>query len=256
MNALLETSQLAFGYPGRTLGRDLNLTIGAGEIICLLGPNGGGKTTLLRTLLGLLPAMHGDILLRGKSTRACTPGERARAMAYVPQASGGSFDFTVRETVLMGRTAHLSLFDGPGAQDATATDAALVALKISHLAGKSVTQISAGERQLTLIARALAQASPLLIMDEPTANLDYGNQYLILDTIAEIGKRGAAVLFSTHDPDHALRVATHTLALMPGGILANGATRELLTAENLSQLYGLKISLIDTPHGKMASVAR
>ena len=250
-NALIETRALAYGHPGRTLGRDINLTVSAGEVLCVLGPNGGGKTTLFRTMLGLLRAHAGGISIAtaGGNTALenCTPVARARAMAYVPQAVYPAFTFTVREVVLMGRTAHLGLFANPGTTDVDAANAAIAELNISHLADKNFTQISGGERQLALIARALAQESPLLIMDEPTASLDFGNQSLILHEILRLKASGRSVLFCTHDPDHALQCADRALLLHEGNVLALGGPAEVVTAANLKTLYGVDVRLFEDP---------
>ena len=246
MTARLSTQSLAYGYPDRALGRNIDIDIQPGEIVCVLGPNGSGKTTLFRTLLGLLPAHAGTITLGGKSLVSCTPSERATMMAYVPQAGGGTFAFSVRDVVLMGRTAHLGLFAAPGVKDIASADAALDELRISHLADKSFMQISGGERQLVLIARALAQESPLLIMDEPTANLDFGNQALILSEILRLKAGGKSVLFSSHNPDHALQCAGRVLMLHQGNVLALGSPREVVTAVNLRTLYGVDVELIES----------
>ncbi len=247
MRPLLETRTLAYGHPGRTLGRDINLGVNIGEVLCVLGPNGGGKTTLFRTLLGLLPSHGGSIALGGKPLAACTPSERAKLMAYVPQAGNSYFAFTVRDVVLMGRTAHLGLFAAPSKKDYDAANAALAELRIDHLADNSFTQISGGERQLALIARALAQESPLLIMDEPTASLDFGNQSLILNEILRLKASGRSVLFCTHDPDHALQCADRALLLHAGNVLALGSPREVVTAANLKTLYDVDVELIESP---------
>ena len=246
-HALIETHSVAYGHPGRTLGRDINLAVNAGEVLCVLGPNGGGKTTLFRTMLGLLPPHGGSISLRGKPLHDCTAAERARVMAYVPQAGNSYFAFTVRDVVLMGRTAHLGLFARPGAKDIDAANAAMAELSITHLAEKSFTQISGGERQLALIARALAQESPLLIMDEPTASLDFGNQSLILNEILRLKASGRSVLFCTHDPDHALQCADRALLLHRGNVLALGSPRDVVTSTSLKTLYGVDVELIESP---------
>lgn len=247
---LISTQDLAYGHPGQPLGYHVNFALGVGEVVCVLGPNGGGKTTLFRTLLGLLPPHQGHITLSAKPLADCTAPERARAMAYVPQASSATFAFTVRELVLMGRTAHLSLFARPGAKDLTATDAALAELNISHLADTPVTEISGGERQLALIARALAQQSPLLIMDEPTASLDFGNQALILNEICRLKAGGRSVLFSSHSPDHALQCADRALLLHQGNVLALGRPHDVITAANLKTVYGIEVELIQSAaHG-------
>ena len=247
MTTLLSTHALAYGHPGRTLGRDIDLAVQTGEVLCVLGPNGGGKTTLFRTLLGLLPPHAGTIALGGKPLEEYANAERAKLMAYVPQAGNSIFTFTVHEVVLMGRTAHLGLFASPGAKDIAAANAAITELNIAHLADKSFTQISGGERQLALIARALAQESPLLILDEPTASLDFGNQTLILNEIRRLKASGRSVLFCTHDPDHALQCADRALLLHRGNVLALGIPREVVTAANLKTLYGVDVELIESP---------
>jgi iron complex transport system ATP-binding protein len=244
---LLSARGLAYGHPGRTIGRGIDLDVQSGEVLCVLGPNGGGKTTLFRTLLGLLPAHGGSISLGAKPLAGYAPADRARLMAYVPQAGNSYFAFTVRDVVLMGRTAHLGLFASPGEKDFAAADAALAELNVARLTDKPFTQISGGERQLTLIARALAQESPLLIMDEPTASLDFGNQALMLNEILRLKASGRSVLFCTHDPDHALRCADRALLLHQGNILALGTPRDVVTAANLKTLYGVAVELIEDP---------
>lgn len=247
MSARLTARALAYGHPHHTLGRDLNLEVSAGEVICVLGPNGGGKTTLFRTLLGLLPSHAGSIALIDRPINSLTAQARAKCMAYVPQAVDSYFAFTVRDVVMMGRTAHLGLFATPGARDIAAASDALEELHIGNLAGKSFTEISGGERQLVLIARALAQESPLLIMDEPTASLDFGNQTLILNEILRLKASGKSVVFSSHDPDHGLQCADRALLLHRGNVLALGLPRAVVTASNLKTLYGVDIDLIEGP---------
>lgn len=245
MTTLLSTTSLAYGHPQRTLGRDVSLDLQAGEVVCVLGPNGGGKTTLFRTLLGLIPPHGGQIALAGADITTLTPDERAKRMAYVPQAGNSYFAFSVRDVVLMGRTAHLGLFAAPGERDFAAADAALAEMRITHLADQAFTRISGGERQLALIARALAQGAPLLVMDEPTASLDFGNQMLILGEILCLKAGGRGVLFCSHDPDHALQCADRAVLLHQGGIVASGAPREVITPANLKTLYDIDVQLIE-----------
>jgi iron complex transport system ATP-binding protein len=247
MTPLLTTTSLAYGHPKRTLGRDVSLELNPGEVVCVLGPNGGGKTTLFRTLLGLIPPHGGSIALGGADINALAPAERARRMAYVPQAGNSYFAFTVRDVVLMGRTAHLGLFAAAGEKDFAAADAALAEMRITHLADKAFTQISGGERQLALIARALAQGAPLLVMDEPTASLDFGNQMLILGEILCLKAGGRGVLFCSHEPDHALQCADRAVLLHDGGILAGGVPRDVITPANLKIVYGIDVQLIEDP---------
>jgi iron complex transport system ATP-binding protein len=241
MAVTLQARALGYGYPARTVGRGLDLSLGAGEVLCVLGPNGGGKTTLFRTLLGLLPAQTGEVLLDGQALAQLPRPEIARRMGYVPQGHVAQFAFTVREAVLMGRTSHVGLFAAPGAADREAAEHAIAALGIGVLAERAVTELSGGERQLAMIARALAQGARLLVLDEPTASLDFGNQVRVLREIRRLAMEGYAVVFSTHDPGQAFLAASRVLLLAHGGMLRQGAPQEVITSENLREVYGVDV---------------
>jgi iron complex transport system ATP-binding protein len=243
MAVMLEALGLGYGYPGRAVGRGLDLALGAGEVLCVLGPNGGGKTTLFRTLLGLLPAQAGEVRLQGAPLESLPRAEVARRMGYVPQGSGGQFAFTVREAVLMGRTAHVGLFAAPGPADRAAAEEAIEALGIGALAERVVNELSGGERQLALIARALAQGARLLVLDEPTASLDFGNQVRVLREIRRLAAEGYAVVFSTHDPGQAFLAAGRVLLLAHGGAFRQGTPEEVITAQNLREVYGVDVRI-------------
>ena len=234
---------LDFGYPGRVIGRRLHATLADGEVLCVLGPNGAGKTTLFRTLLGLLPARGGRVTVGGRDITSLTRAEIAREVAYVPQASSSYFDFSLAEMVEMGRTAHLGPFTRPGTRDREIARAAIERMGIAALADRPVGGVSGGERQLALIARALATEAKSLVMDEPTANLDFGNQARVLSEVSRLRGAGIAVLLCTHDPDHALQVADRALLLRAGQALAIGPVREVLTSEHLSTLYGVPVTV-------------
>jgi iron complex transport system ATP-binding protein len=237
----LEARALAYGYRGHSVGRDVSFAFDAGEVLCLLGPNGGGKTTLFKTLLGLIPAQGGGVLLDGRDLRALDRGAIARAIAYVPQAGSGYFPFSVREVVLMGRTAHLPAFGVPSRADHRAAEAAIDRLGLAALADAPFTRISGGERQLTLIARALAQDTRLLVMDEPTASLDFGNQVKVLEQVLALARAGIGILLSTHDPDHALACADRVALLHHGTLAALGPPDEVLTPAALHAAYGVEV---------------
>ena len=249
---MLEVEDLAFGFPGRTIGRDLGFALADGEVLCVLGPNGSGKTTLFRTLLGLLAPHAGAIRLDGASLAELPRSAIARRIGYVPQAHAGYFAYTVREMVLMGRTAHLSAFAVPGAHDREVAASALESLGIANLAERPFTAVSAGERQLALVARALAQEPRLLVMDEPTASLDFGNQVRVLERIRGLAARGIAVLFSTHDPDHALLCAQRALLLADGRALEVGVPREVIRPDTLQRLYGVPVRMLSDGAGMHA----
>lgn len=238
---MLEARGLGYGYPGRAVGRGLDLELGAGEVLCVLGPNGGGKTTLFRTLLGLLPVQAGTVRLEGQSLEALQRADVARRMGYVPQGHSAQFAFTVREAVLMGRTAHVGLFAAPGAADRDAAESAIRALGIGELAERVVTELSGGERQLAMIARALAQGARALVLDEPTASLDFGNQVRVLREIQRLAAQGYAIVFSTHDPGQAFLAASRVLLLARGGARRQGTPAEVITADNLRDVYGVEV---------------
>jgi len=164
----LAGQNLTIGYSDRVVGRNLNVALQEGEVLALLGPNGGGKTTLLKTLMGLLRPLAGEALIDGRSLVVTSARERARRIAYVPQTHVASFAFTVESVVLMGRTAHGTLFSRPSANDRAVATRVLEQFGIPHLAARPYTMISGGERQLVLLARALAQEPQFVVLDEPT----------------------------------------------------------------------------------------
>lgn len=237
----LEAQKLDFGYRGHPVGRDVSLSLAAGEVMCLLGPNGSGKTTLFKTLLGLLPAQGGQVLIDGIALGARKRDEVARMVSYVPQAHAAFFPFTVREVVLMGRTAHLGIFSSPSRHDHDVAVAALERLGLAHLAGVVYTRISGGERQLALVARALAQEAGIVVMDEPTANLDFGNQVRVMEHVQDLARSGIGVLLSTHDPDQAFVCADRVAMLHQGRLERFGAPSEVITSDSLRQIYGVEV---------------
>ena len=243
----LEASHLDFGYHGHRVGSDVSLALAAGEVLCLLGPNGSGKTTLFKTLLGLLPPQGGQVLMDGADARQKNREEVARRVSYVPQAHAAFFPFTVREVVLMGRTAHLGVFSTPSRRDREVAQAAIERMRLAHLADSIYTRISGGERQLALIARALTQEAGVVVMDEPTANLDFGNQVRVLQHIQELARGGIGILLSTHDPDQAFLCADRVAMLHEGRLARLGAPAETITADSLQQIYGVAVTVARVP---------
>ena len=244
---LVSVRDLGFGYGRRQVGRDVSFDLSAGEVLALLGPNGGGKTTMFRTLLGLVPKQAGEVRFRGEPIHGWTRARIAQAMAYVPQAHIAFFPFTVEEIVLMGRTARMGLFAAPSTHDRDVAQKAMASLGIAALAERVYTELSGGERQLTLIARALAQEPAVLIMDEPTASLDFGNQVKVLERIRRLASSGIAVVVSTHDPDHAFLCADRVAMLYDGRLLAIGAPDDAITPRNLGIVYGVDVEVVTLP---------
>ncbi|HEY7230983.1 MAG TPA: ABC transporter ATP-binding protein [Pseudolabrys sp.] len=249
----LSGHDLTIGYPDHTVGRGLDVTLSTGEVLALLGPNGGGKTTLLKTLLGLLKAKTGQVRLGEKPLGSYSIRDRARVIAYVPQVHIGTFAFTVETVVLMGRTAHGNLFSRPSARDRTVAHAALDRFGIAALAARPYTMISGGERQLVLLARALAQEPQFIVLDEPTASLDFGNQGKVMNEIRNLAKSGHGVLFTTHDPNHALRAADRAYLLRDGQRIADGPVANVLNRDQLEALYRTSVDRIaDSGSGAVA----
>ena len=243
--AVLRIEQLGYGHRGRELGRIDELVIRRGEIVAVLGPNGCGKTTLMRTLLGLLPAVTGRACVDGLALQGAGTGPDrrriARHLAYVPQAHAGVFAYTALDVVLMGRAAHVGAFSMPSRADRAIASEALQRMGVSRLAHRPYTEISGGERQLVLIARALAQQASVLVMDEPTSSLDFGNQRVVLREIEALKRKGVAVLMSTHQPEHALRIADRVALMGRDGLQAVGPTAGTVTAEALARLYAVPV---------------
>ena len=242
---MLAVRDLAFGYGTRLVGSGLDFTLERGEVLAVLGGNGCGKTTLFRTLLGLLRPIEGRIELDGRDLSGLGARARARHFAYVPQQQATAFAFTVTEAVLMGRAANVGWFAQPAPDDRSRAAEALARVGIDRLAQRPMNEISGGERQLALIARALAQGAEVLVLDEPTANLDYGNKLRVLGEIERLRAAGRTILFTTHDPDHALAHADLALLLANGRMLAMARAEQALTAETLTALYGVPVRVMN-----------
>ena len=244
---ILSGHDLTIGYADRTVGHGLDVALAKGEVLALLGPNGGGKTTLLKTLLGLIRPKAGEVRLGGRPLGAISVRERAHILAYVPQVHVGTFAFTVEAVVLMGRTAHSSLFSRPSAHDRNVAAAALARFGIARLSQRPYTMISGGERQLVLLARALAQEPQFIVLDEPTASLDFGNQGKVMREIRALAASGHGVLFTTHDPNHALRAADRAYLLREGTRIAEGAVADVLNRTQLEELYRAPVERLTDP---------
>lgn len=246
---ILEVKHAVCGYGKQTVVEDISLKVTGGEILCLLGPNGVGKTTFFKTILGFLKLQDGEILLNGKNIAHCPKNRLAQIIGYVPQAHTPPFPFRVLEVVIMGRTPHIGKFSSPSKKDEEIAAGILERLQILHLKDKVYTEISGGERQLVLIARALAQQPEILIMDEPVSNLDYGNQIRVLRQINELSKEGLGVIMTSHFPNHAFLCSTKVALMQKGRNFKAGKADEIITEENLKSAYGIRVKIVDTQVG-------
>ena len=248
----LTCRSLSTGY-GRTLvGSGIDLSVGTGEILCLLGPNGCGKTTLFKTVLGLIPELSGSIEIDGRRSSSFTRKELARQIAFVPQQHAASFPFQVIEIVAMGRTPLLGTFGQPSERDFQKALEALAEVGMADFAQRDYSRLSGGQRQLVLIARALSQEASILVMDEPTASLDFGNQMRVLEKVRQLSRTdaGRSVIFSTHDPDQAFALEARVVLMKDGGIHAEGRPDDVLSSEQLSLVYGTPVVVETTPSGR------
>ena len=245
----ITVENLACGYKGKVVRKDLNFCVDSGEILCILGPNGIGKTTLFKTMMGLLPAIEGKVMIDGNDISGWNSRQRAQCFGYVPQSHVPPFSFSVRQVVVMGRTAHLRASRSPSVQDHAIAENAMNALNILDLAERPYTNLSGGERQMVLIARALTQEPDFLIMDEPAANLDFGNQAIVLNEVRKLADTGIGIVMTTHTPDHAFMCDAKTL-LIEKDRTTCGPAREVVTGDNLARAYKVNVGILEGTYEK------
>jgi iron complex transport system ATP-binding protein len=236
---MIEAHELHIGYGGPDVVSGVSLRLGLGETVALLGPNGCGKTTLLKTLCGIHPAHGGTLQVDGRDLSTLSAPERARRIAYVPQQHRLVFAYSVADVVMMGRLAGRGLIARPTPADRAAVHAVLARLGLQDLAARSYTELSGGQRQQVLIARALAQDAPYLLLDEPASSLDYGNQLRLLELLGQLRDGGRGVLFATHHPDHAFVVATRVVLMQQGRFIAEGTPAQCMHRAQLARLYAV-----------------
>lgn len=238
---ILEVKGLSYSYyNSRTIFHDVSFQLDRGEVLSILGTNGAGKSTLLNCIANLFKPKAGEILLNGRPMSSMTASDVAKIVGYVPQIHVPAYAYTVREFTVMGRTPYIGMFANPSKEDYRLADEALERMGISHLSGKAYTEISGGERQQVTIARVLTQQPQIILLDEPTAHLDYGNQYRTVQMVKQLSQEGYAIVMTTHNPDHAIMLDGKVAMLNRDGILSVGDA-EGLSGESLSRLYGLCI---------------
>jgi len=244
----IELQDVACGYRGKAVVDGFSTSIEAGSIRCLLGPNGIGKTTLFKAVLRLNPVLSGKVLIDGRDIYDFGHAEFARLVGYVPQSHVPPFSFKVLDVVAMGRTAHLSTFAMLGRRDLEIAAECLERLEIGHLAERVYTELSGGERQLVLIARALAQQPKFIMMDEPTSNLDFGNQVRVLRVVKRLADEGYGVVMTTHFPDHVFQCGGTVSLMTRDRQYLHGTASEVLTPENLALAYGIRVAVFDASY--------
>lgn len=251
---MIALKNIQFHYdPGKTILNDLSLSVEKGSITAILGPNGTGKTTLLHTILGLLAPQAGEIWIAGKNISAYKRSELSQVMSLVPQSEVVPFNFKVIEYVLLGRTPQLGFLDMPSEHDIEFVRDTLEMLEIQHLEQRAVTELSGGEQQMVVLARALVQEPQVLLLDEPTSHLDLSNKGRLLKILQILAQRGVTIVFSTHDPDAAAMIADHVILLKAGAVLDAGLIQQVLTSEKLTQTYGTEVKVL-TIEGRLVTL--
>ena len=249
MGHLLEVENLRCGY-GRgssavEIVHGVSFHLDAREFVCIIGANGCGKTTTLKAVMGLLPALGGRVRVGGVDVPGMPERELARQFAYIPQAHTPPFPFSVADVVMMGRTPYVNRLARTTRRDRVVAYRALELLGIDQLADEQYTRLSGGQQQMVLIARALTQQSDILVMDEPTASLDFGNQQLVLSRMRVLSQMGKAVIMVTHDPDHALFCADRVVVMERGLVIGEGSPEECITTEMLRRIYDTDARVLD-----------
>ena len=239
----LQAEKISFSYGNKEVLKDVSFTAHDGEFISLLGPNGAGKSTLFKCIIGLSKPGKGCIYIDGSNTSNMNAAELSKYIAYIPQSHAGTFNYSVFEMVLMGTTSQLGRFSTPGAKEKELAINALNTLGILHLKDCGYRTISGGERQLVLIARAIAQKAKILLMDEPSSNLDIGNRIKVMQTAKALTKQGYCVIQITHEAEQAYAYSDKILALMNGQVLKFGSPKEVICSDIISKLYGVKLDV-------------
>lgn len=243
----------AFKYSsGYEIFEDLNFNLNSGEILSILGPNGCGKTTLLKCLLGILNLKEGEICINGKNTEKIKKAGNTPDIGYVPQNHQIIFPYTVFEMVVMGRARYVGMFSMPASKDVLIAKESLKTIGIGHFEKRTFSKLSGGEKQLVLIARALASEADILVFDEPTSALDFKNQYQVLELIHKLThERGITIIMTTHHPEHALYISDKVL-LMGSDRRESffGDACKMITEDNLSKIYGINAKIVSVQHGK------
>jgi iron complex transport system ATP-binding protein len=246
---MLHVNNISFSYANKDILQDISFTIQEGDIISLLGPNGAGKSTLIKIMLGLLKPKSGAVYIQNKDINTYKPKELAKRVAYVPQSSYLPFSYTTLEVVIMGRISYQSIFSKYSKKDEDVALESLQTLGIADLKDRPYNELSGGQKQLVLIARALSQEAKVFIMDEPVSGLDYGNQLRLLETLQRLSAQGFTFLKSTHYPDHAFLVSNEVILMKDGKIVEKGSTQKVINQKSIYDLYGIDVDIESSTKG-------
>ena len=248
---LFEVKNISFNYDGEEIFEDISFSVSKGDVLCILGPNGTGKTTLIKCLNGLHDIQSGEILINGENMKKLSFKQISR---HIPQSHVPSFPFKVFDVVLMGRAPYLNLTDSPKQEDIEIATDALKILGIEDLKDKEYTNLSGGERQMVFLARVLCQKPDILILDEPTSHLDFGNQIKLLEIIDNLAKTGLSIIMSSHFPDHAFLSSTKVAIMKDKKFIDFGTPDEVVTEDNLKKAYSIDVKLIELDNKRKVCV--
>lgn len=252
MTAQIEARDIAFSYNlemARAVFRGVSFAVHPGEVLCFLGPNGTGKSTLLKCLTNILHVQQGRVLLNGRNVSGYKLAQVARLIAYVPQGLMSAFPFRIKDIIVMGRAPHLSLLASPSKADMGIAVRAMETVGLADLADRPCNSVSGGEWQLGLIARALVQEPQILLLDEPTSHLDMGNQMKILRVIKDLAEKGMTIVMASHFPDHAFMVADRVAILHKGQVSRIGPPEAVITDESMRLTYGIDVKIVSVGEG-------
>ncbi len=245
----IELEHVGFSYKDREVLKDVTFSLSEGTLTCLLGPNGVGKSTLFKVILGILKQQTGGIRIGGEDTRGWDARKMASAVAYIPQSHAPVFSYLVIDMVLMGTAPRVGVWSKPRKSERDHAREILKKLGLEELTYREYGKLSGGERQLVLIARALMQGSKILLLDEPTSNLDFGNQVLVMNVLRSLSRQGYIIFIATHQPEHAFLYANRAIALKDGQVLAQGRPAEIITEELMEKLYGIRVHIATLEKG-------
>lgn len=244
--SILNIEHGTFSYNEKNnIFEDINLSVDKGDVVCILGPNGTGKTTLIKCFNNLLKLNEGNIFINDTNIHDLSQREIAKNIAYIPQEHTSTFEFSVFDVVLMGRSPYIDFLDTPSEKDYKITEDTLKKFNIYHMKDKAYTKLSGGEKQLIFFARVYAQQANVLLLDEPTSHLDFGNQIRTLKLIENLSKEGKAVVMTSHFPDHAFLSSNKVAIMKEKRFIDFGSPEDVITEDTMKDIYGIDVKILD-----------